>query len=66
MEATFEGYVNALLAIISEVKRVLKPTGSFWLNIGDSYRKKSLVGIPWRVSFAMTDKQNWILRNSVI
>ncbi len=66
MEATFEGYVDALLAIISEVKRVLKPTGSFWLNIGDSYRKKSLVGIPWRVALAMTDKQNWILRNSVI
>jgi DNA modification methylase len=54
------------LAIIGEVKRVLKPTGSFWLNIGDTYHKKSLAGIPWRVALAMIDKQNWILRNSVI
>jgi len=48
------------------VRRVLTPSGSFWLNIGDSYEKKNLVGIPWRVAFEMTDRQGWILRNSVI
>jgi DNA modification methylase len=48
------------------LKRVLKPTGSFWLNIGDSYSGKNLLGIPWRVAFDLTDNQGWILRNSVI
>ena len=66
LEATFGQYIDDLLAIVSQVRRVLKPAGSFWLNIGDTYHKKSLVGIPWRVAIAMTDKQDWILRNSVI
>ena len=66
LEATFGQYIDGLLVIVSQVRRVLKPTGSFWLNIGDAYHKKSLVGIPWRVAIAMTDKQGWILRNSVI
>ena len=25
------------MAVIAEIKRVLKPTGSFWLNFGDCY-----------------------------
>jgi site-specific DNA-methyltransferase (adenine-specific) len=66
LEDTWDKYVNNLLTIFCEVKRVLKPRGSFWLNIGDTYQRKSLVGIPWRVALAMTDKQGWILRNSVI
>src|SRR5207247_6517515 len=49
-----------------ELKRVLKPEGSFWLNIGDTYQNKSLVGVPWRIAFELTDNQGWILRNSVI
>jgi len=66
LESTPEDYIEALLAIIAEVKRVLKPRGSFWLNIGDTYQRKSLVGIPWRVAIALMDEQRWILRNSVI
>ena len=45
---------------------MLKPEGSFWLNIGDTYENKGLVGVPWRVAFELTDRQGWILRNSVI
>src|SRR4030095_6630439 len=37
LEETHRQYIENLLAIIVEVKRVLKPTGSFWLNIGDTY-----------------------------
>ncbi len=51
---------------MSEVKRVLTPGGSFWLNIGDTYRSKSLVGIPWRVALKLIDEQGWLLRNNVI
>lgn len=66
LENTWKDYVKNLLKIFCEIKRVLKPSGSFWLNIGDTYQHKSLVGIPWRVALAMTDEQGWILRNSVI
>ena len=47
------------LEVFSEVYRVLKPTASFWLNIGDSYLKKRLLGIPWRVAFVMMDSYGW-------
>jgi DNA modification methylase len=59
-------YVRELAQIFRQVKRVLKPQGSLWLNIGDSYKNKGLIGMPWRVAFALTDQQGWILRNSVI
>jgi DNA modification methylase len=65
-EPTPEAFVEALLRVFGEVRRVLKSTGSFWLNLGDTYRKKSLLGIPWRVAFALMDRQGWILRNSVV
>ena len=66
LERDYRKYVRSLAVVFVELKRVLKPTGSFWLNLGDSYQDKRLVGIPWRVAFEMTDNQGWILRNSVI
>ena len=66
LEADWHDYIKHLCAITDEVRRVLKPEGSFWLNIGDSYQSKNLIGIPWRVAIEMTDKQDWILRNSVV
>jgi DNA modification methylase len=66
LEKTFPEYLENLLAIITEVKRVLTKTGSFWLNLGDTYRQKNLQGIPWRVAINMMDTQHWILRNNVI
>ena len=66
LEKRYTDYVCDLTAVFLELKRVLKPSGSFWLNIGDSYQAKKLVGIPWRVAFEMTDMQGWILRNSVV
>ena len=66
LETSYQEYVSNLCEIFAEVRRVLKSTGSFWLNIGDSYSSKMLVGIPWRVAFSLTDRQGWILRNSII
>lgn len=66
LETDYHDFVCHLVEIFSEMKRVLKPTGSFWLNIGDSYQNKGLVGIPWRVAFELTGSQGWILRNSII
>lgn len=66
LEADYRDFVKNLAAIFLELKRVLKSTGSFWLNIGDTYNGKSLLGIPWRVAFELTDVQGWTLRNSVV
>jgi site-specific DNA-methyltransferase (adenine-specific) len=66
LEKNWEDYIKNLLAIFSEIKRILKDNGSFWLNIGDAYQRKSMIGIPWRIALAMTDRQGWLLRNSVI
>lgn len=37
LEQTPEEYVTRLLAICAEVMRVLRPSGTFWLNVDDSY-----------------------------
>lgn len=66
LEKNYEDYIDNLLNIFGELHRVLKPTGSFWLNIGDSYLSKNLLGLPWRIALRMCDEQGWILRNSVI
>ena len=66
LEPDYREFVRHLADIFLELKRVLKPAGSFWLNLGDTYKDKGLVGIPWRVAFELTDRQGWILRNSVI
>ena len=65
LEKKYEEYIDNLVAICMEVHRVLKLTGSFWLNIGDSYKNKCLLNIPWRVAIELTDR-GWILRNTII
>ncbi len=66
LEDEYRDYIDDLAAIFAQVRRVLKKTGSFWLNLGDAYQKKNLSGLPWRVALALVDRQGWILRNSVI
>lgn len=66
LEKDYRGYITHLLPIFGQIKRILKPTGSFWLNIGDSYLNKTLVGIPWRLALSLVDEQGWSLRNSII
>lgn len=36
-EKNFKDFVTTLCDIFDEVKRVLKPTGSCWVNLGDTY-----------------------------
>ncbi|NLI14374.1 MAG: site-specific DNA-methyltransferase [Peptococcaceae bacterium] len=66
LEKDYKDYVSNLSSTFKEIKRVLKKEGSLWLNLGDTYNMKSLVGIPWRVAFELIDNQGWILRNSVV
>lgn len=65
-ESTFELYLEALTSVFTEAKRVLKKEGSLWLNLGDRYVDKRLLGMPWRVAVSLMDKGGWIMRNDVI
>ncbi len=65
LESNFQDYIDNLMEVFQEVFRVTKTTGSFWLNIGDAYLKKSLLNIPARIAIRLTDN-GWILRNTII
>jgi len=100
LEDTPEEYVENLVTVFKEVKRVLRDDGTVWLNLGDSYnttqagnktwgsgvgankhykdgsipkkrnltqglKQKDLVGIPWRVAFAL-QADGWYLRQDII
>lgn len=73
IEKTIGRYVSELVDVFREVRRVLRTDGTFWLNLGDSYSASekdqitpgNLLGIPWRVAFAM-QAAGWILRQEII
>jgi DNA modification methylase len=117
LEPTPDLYVQHLVDLFREIKRVLKDDGTVWLNLGDSYiggkgrsgskgadlqeerydkgntlnrgyqtigehgitkvtddrkmlkefgiKPKDLVGIPWRVAFALQE-DGWYLRSDII
>lgn len=64
-EKDYRVYVSKLTEIFREVRRVLTKEGSLWLNLGDKYNDKALMGMPWRVALSLID-DGWILRNDVI
>jgi DNA modification methylase len=47
LEPTFELYIDHLIEIFAEVKRVLKKTGTLWVNLGDSYAGSGGAGGDW-------------------
>ena len=65
--ATTSGeFIQELLLTMAQAKRVLKPQGSLWLNMGDDTTGGFVQGIPWRVVIAMIDQQGWHLVNEVV
>ena len=64
-ENTVDLFVKNLCQVFAECHRVLKDTGSLWVNIADTYDKKRLLQVPSRFEIAMTDA-GWHLRNEVI
>jgi site-specific DNA-methyltransferase (adenine-specific) len=58
-------YVSRLRDIFAQCRRVLKPTGTAWLVIGDKYEDLRQLGLPWRVALALVD-DGWILRADCI
>lgn len=65
LESTPQEFVDSLVAVFREVKRVLRDDGTLWINLGDSYMGDDLVGIPWRVAFAL-QADGWYLRQDII
>ncbi len=65
LEDSFEEYLLKIANVFSKVKDVLTPGGSLWLNVGDKYHNKQLMGMPWRIAIRLQE-QGWILRNEVI
>ncbi|MDE0266384.1 MAG: site-specific DNA-methyltransferase [Thaumarchaeota archaeon] len=74
LEPTISEYLDNLMLLMRECRRVLKPTGNIWVNLGDTYatsakygvRRKSLMGIPERFfiraidgGFACRNKDLW-------
>ena len=77
LEDSLDSYIQNLVEAFREVWRVLKPTGTVWLNLGDTYsnsslefkisgvKEKDLIGIPWRVALAL-QADGWYLRQDII
>jgi site-specific DNA-methyltransferase (adenine-specific) len=72
-EPNVTGWVESLREVAAGVARVLKPTGAFWLNLGDAFSRhdrygtapKSLLAAPERLVLALL-ADGWLLRNKVI
>lgn len=64
-EPTVDGFIDNMIAALREWRRVLRPTGSVFLNIGDTYWNRSLAGIPARLEHAARDDK-WLVRNRII
>lgn len=65
LEVTPYLFVDHLIMVFSEIHRVLKDTGNCFVNLGDSYINKDLVGIPWLFALEMKTA-GWILRRDNI
>lgn len=77
LEPSPESYIERLCGVFTELRRVLVDTGTVWLNLGDSYsseppgrtrdpiHRKNLMGMPWRVAFAL-QRDGWIVRNAIV
>lgn len=73
-EDTPEAYIDRLVGVFREVRRLLKDDGTLWLNIGDTYattampggiKAKDMIGIPWMLAFALR-ADGWYLRQDCI
>lgn len=64
-EETLDQYIGKLVELFGEIRRVLRKEGTIWLNIGDSYSDKMLMGVPWKLAFALA-ADGWYLRQDII
>jgi len=65
LEETVDEWVSRLCDVFDECRRALADHGSCWIEIGDSFDSKQLVGQPWRLAFAL-QARGWFLRSEII
>ena len=73
LEAHVDQWIERLVEISAEVHRVLVPTGTYWLNLGDTYSahrsqgaaRKSLLMAPERLALRL-QQSGWIIRNKIV
>ena len=64
-EKTVEEYVNALLKVFRECVRIVRPDGHVVFNLGDKYKNKSLLLVPWRFALEALKREPVKLINVV-
>ncbi|MEW6409044.1 MAG: site-specific DNA-methyltransferase [Nitrospirota bacterium] len=64
-ESSYSEYIKRLVDVFNEAKRVLKPTGTFFLNVGYKYQDKELLLIPELLAIEL-QKDGWTLLNKII
>lgn len=72
-EQSVDDWVKNLRLVAQGLQRILTPSGSLWLNVGDSYAahpregaaRKSLLLGPQRLALALAD-DGWLVRNVVV
>ena len=64
IELSSQQYVDKLIKVFTEIKRLLKPDGTFWVNIGNTYNNKHLSTIPFDLATKLSNI--FIFRNSII
>jgi site-specific DNA-methyltransferase (adenine-specific) len=64
-EASLDDWIAAMVQVFREVRRVIHPTGTVWLNLGDRYDDGDLLGLPWRVALAL-QADGWWLRSDIV
>jgi site-specific DNA-methyltransferase (adenine-specific) len=73
LEQQVDEWAERLASVSAEVQRVLVSSGTFWLNLGDSYSthqsqgasRKSLLMAPERLALRLQGA-GWIVRNKVV
>ena len=65
LEKTVDEYIEKLANVFNEAKRVLKESGTMFINIGDKYDNKELLMVPERLALRLKG-EGWILRNKII
>jgi len=64
-ESSYSEYIEKLVNIFNKMRRILKPTGTFFLNVGYKYQNKELMLIPELLASEL-QKNGWALLNKII
>lgn len=66
LEPTVDLFMQHLIQIFTEVKRVLRDDGTLFVNLGDTNKNKGNLQVPERFSIAMTDQLGFIRRRRIV